>query len=240
MGLTRVELRLGSRNLTRTFVLPLRWSASVRPRLSSALGTAWQVVRRTSARDIAEVLSPLRVLNVFLIGVSAVLLFSVVRTLMASDRLPPIPESRPVEDIPSGPNASGARARASAGYDVIAARNLFDPSRSEPARSARRTQEAAPQAKPVLYGLVLSDDPELGLAYLEDPRTGRITGYRVGDSLAGGQVERIERDRVLIRRAGELVEVFMNRSHTLAPPDKVPVSSESTASAVPWRRIPKD
>jgi hypothetical protein len=92
----------------------------------------------------------------------------------------------------------------------------------------------------VLYGLVLSDDPGLAHAYLADPRTGRITGYRVGDPLAGGQVERIERDRVLVRRAGELVEVFLNRSHTPAPPDSVPVSSDSTASAAPWRRIPKD
>jgi len=92
----------------------------------------------------------------------------------------------------------------------------------------------------VLYGLVVSDDPGLGLAYLVDPKTGRITGYRVGDPLAGGQIERIERDRVLIRRAGELVEVFMNRSHALAPPDSVPVSSESAAGAVPWRRVPKE
>jgi type II secretory pathway component PulC len=238
-GLTRAELRVRGGNMARAFALPLRWCASVRPRLSSALGTAWKIVRRTIARDIAEVLSPLLVLNVFLVGVSAVLLFSVVRTLMASDRLPPIPASRPAEAVPSAPNAGGTRARASAGYDVIAARNLFDPSRSEPARSARRAQDAAPQAKLVLYGLVLSDDPGLGLAYLEDPRTGRITGYRVGDPLAGGRVERIERDRVLIRRAGELVEVLLNRSHT-PPPDSVPVSSESTASAVPWRRIPKD
>jgi hypothetical protein len=92
----------------------------------------------------------------------------------------------------------------------------------------------------VLYGLILSDDAGLGLAYLEDPRTGRITGYRVGDSLANGRVERIERDRVLIRQGGELVEVLMNRSHTLAPTDRVPISSEPTASAVPWRRMPKD
>ena len=83
-------------------------------------------------------------------------------------------------------------------------------------------------------------DAGLGLAYLEDPRTGRITGYRVGDPLPGGRVERIERDRVLIRQGGELVEVLMNRSHTLAPTDRVPISSEPTASAVPWRRMPKD
>jgi hypothetical protein len=234
-----MELRLRRWNVTRTFALPLRWSASVRPRLSSALRTGWKTVRRTTARDIADVLSPLLVLNVFLVGVSAVLLFSMVRTLMVSDRLPPIPPPRSVEAVPSS-NASGTRARASAGYDVIAARNLFDPSRSEATRSVRRAQDAAPQARPVLYGLVLSDDPGLGLAYLEDPRTGRITGYRVGDPVASGRVERIERDRVLIRRADELVEVFMDRSHTLPPPDSVPVSSESTASAVPWRRIPKD
>jgi len=239
VALTRVELRLRGWNLKRTFALPLRWGAWVTPRLSSALRRGWKTVRRTTARDIAEVLSPLLVLNVLLVGVSAALLFSVARALMTSDRLPPIPAPRPTEAVASS-SARVTRARASAGYDVIATRNLFDPSRSEPTRSDRPSQNVAPQAKPVLYGLVVSDDPGLGLAYLVDPKTGRITGYRVGDPLAGGQVERIERDRVLIRRSGELVEVFMNRSHALAPPDSVPVSSESTAGAVPWRRIPKE
>ena len=239
VALTRVELRLRSWNMTRKLALRLRWAAWVRARVSSALRTGWKTVHETTARDVVEVLSPLLVLDVLLVGVSVVLLFSVVRTLMMSDRLPPIPAPRPVETAPSS-NARVTKARASAGYDVIPARNLFDPSRSEPTRSARPAQDAVPQAKPVLYGLVLSDDAGLGLAYLEDPRTGRITGYRVGDSLANGRVERIERDRVLIRQGGELVEVFINRSHALTPPDRVPVSSEPTASAVPWRRMPKD
>jgi len=127
----------------------------------------------------------------------------------------------------------------SAGYDVIAARNLFDPSRVEATRLAGVGADAPAQPKPLLYGVILSEDRRLGLAYLQDPVTRRIAGYRIGDSLAGGRIESIERDRVLIRRGPELVEVSINRSHT-PPPDTVPVSSGSTASPVPTRRTPKD
>jgi hypothetical protein len=128
----------------------------------------------------------------------------------------------------------------SVGYDVIAARNLFDPSRLETTRLAGVGPDAPAQPKPLLYGVILSEDRALGLAYFQDPVTRRIAGYRIGDSLAGGRIESIERDRVLIRRGPELVEVSINRSHTPLPPGAVPVSGEPTAGAVPTRRIPKD
>ncbi len=204
------------------------------------LGVVWKTLRRVTALDIAEVLSPLFLLDAFLVGVSAVLLFSLVRTLVASDRLPPVPIPRPVVAITSSPDASGTRARASTRWDVIVAQNLFDPARAEPSRSARRVQDAASQAKPVLYGVVLSDDPGSGLAYVEDPRTRRTGTYRVGDDLAGGRVERIERDRVLIRRADELLEVFLSKPNAWRPPESASVTSEQIGTAVPARRIPKD
>jgi hypothetical protein len=249
--LTRVSLHLrGGWKAVRAFCSPLRWGAWVTRRLSAALSAGWMSVRRATAVDITAAMSnlrrrgpvskPLLVLNVFLVGVSAGLLVSVSRALVASDRLPPISPPRPVEVAQSPPNGRGARGRVSAGYDVIAVRNLFHPGRSEPTRSGGVAQDAPPPAKPLLYGVVLSDDPGLGLAYLQDPATKRIASYRIGDNLAGGKVERIERDRVLIRRAGELVEVFLNRSNTPRLPDTVPVSDEAARTAVPTRRIPKD
>jgi Type II secretion system protein C len=248
--LTRVTLHLrGGWKAVRALCSPLRWGAWVRRRRSAALSAGWTSVRRAVGVDITAAISnlrrrgpvskPLLVLNVFLIGVSAGLLVAVSRALVASDRLPPIPPPRPMEVAQSPPNGRGARGRVSAGYDVIAARNLFHPSRSEPTRSGGVAQDAPPSAKPLLYGVVLSDDPGLGLAYLQDPATKRIAGYRIGDDLAGGRVELIERDRVLIRRADELVEVFLNRSNT-RPPDSVPASDEAARTAVPTRRIPKD
>jgi hypothetical protein len=250
MGLTRVAQQVRGWKVARTFPSPVRWGAWLTPRLSPALSAGRMIARRVTAFDVTAALAKRRrrrpvskrllVLNVFLIGVSAVLLISVARTLVALDRLSPIPAPRPVEVAPSPTNDRGPIARASAGYEVIATRNLFDPSRSEPTRSGRAVQDAPPPAKPVLYGVVLSDDPGLGLAYFADPGTRRIAGYRVGDDLAGGRVERIEKDRVLIRRADELLEVFLSRSNAPRASESASASAEPGGVAVPFRRIPKD
>lgn len=222
------------------------WATS---RASAALNAGWTGVRSASRVDITRAIRslrrrrplsrPLLVLDIFLIVVSAALIFSISCALLGPDSLSPI-QTRRALDAPSPPNDRGRAGRGPVGYDVIATRNLFDPGRSEATRSAGVTPDAALQPKPLLYGVILSDDRGLGLAYFQDPATRRIAGYRIGDAVAGGRIESIERDRVLIRRGAELVEVSINRSHTPSPPDAVPVSSEPPASAVPNRRIPKD
>ena len=228
------------------------WVAGARAtsRMSAALSAGWIGVRRASTADITGAIRnlsprgpisrPLLVLDIFLIFVSAALIVSISRALLVPERLPPIRTLRAVDAYLSPPNDRGPAGRVSVGYDVIAARNLFDPGRSETMRAAGVAPDASAQPKPLLYGVILTDDRGLGLAYLQDPVTKRIAGYKIGDTLAGGRIESIERDRVLIRRGAELVEVSMNRSHTPPPPDAVPVSSESTTSAGPTRRIPKD
>jgi len=63
--------------------------------------------------------------------------------------------------------------------------------------------------------VAISDDSRL--AFIHDLDTNRIAGYKLG---AGGRVERIEADRVIIMRADGPIEVGLHR-----PRDPVPVAA---------------
>jgi hypothetical protein len=60
-------------------------------------------------------------------------------------------------------------------------------------------------ALPRLTGVVLT--AQGGAAYLEDPATGQVRAYRVGDVIGGLQLVRIEANRVVLHRGTEVVEV---------------------------------
>jgi hypothetical protein len=83
------------------------------------------------------------------------------------------------------------------GYNVIVAKHLFNPSRSEggPAPTA---PAPPPPPKPTLLGVVV-DGPK-SRAYLEDAVTKRVFGYRIGDSISGGRLDKITDDKVVIVR----------------------------------------
>src|SRR5262250_3426977 len=111
------------------------------------------------------------------------------------------PSTAPLETPPTGDGKLPAQA-----YNVIAARNLFSPTRSETTGPA--TAGSAPQAliaKPNLHGVVLREGSPI--AYMEDPLTKRIAGYRVGDPIAGGTVQTISADAVVISRPDGMVDV---------------------------------
>lgn len=191
------------------------------------------------ARPSRAIPKPLLALNVVLVGSSTLLFVSVVRALFAPHPLTTIHPHHPVEVVAGSPTrGDGPSTRRSSGYDVIAARNLFHPNRSEPTRSGLVAQDVTLPTKPVLYGVVLSDDA--GLAFLEDPATKRIFGYRIGDNWAGGRVERIETDRVVIRLAGGQMEVFLSGLRSPKQAETTPAPGEPSGSATPIRRIPKD
>ncbi len=125
---------------------------------------------------------------------------------------PPSPApTRPRPAIPPpGPTAPQPPAGS---YGLIASRNLFSPSRSE-APVAATGPGATPQLpKPNLYGVVLRDGAPI--AYLEDPVTKRVAGYRVGDSVAGGTLQSISADKVVLVRPEGPVDV---RLHDPAKP----------------------
>jgi hypothetical protein len=99
-------------------------------------------------------------------------------------------------------------------WTSIAARNLFSPTRSEaPAAGAPAAGGAPSLPRPHLYGVVLREGASV--AYLEDPVTKRVAGYRVGDAIAGGTVQSIAADRVVLMRPDGSLDV---RLHDPAKP----------------------
>jgi hypothetical protein len=140
------------------------------------------------------------------------------RELLIARPLPTPPAPHIARVAP--PSAPASVGPATAGtYGVIATKNLFSPSRSEaPVGSVGM----AP--KPLLHGVVM-DGPQ-SRAYLEDPVAKRTFGYAVGDSVGGGRLHSIGRDRVVVARPEGLVEVL------LQDPSK-PRSPPTAATAVP-------
>lgn len=167
---------------------------------------------------------PLLALNVLLAGVSTVAFIWTARALLAPYPLPPSTVPRPPASAVSTTSERRPNPRPSASYDVIAARTLFHPDRAESTRKDLAVKGVPPQAPPVLYGVVINDD--VRLAYLEDPTTKRLVGYKPGDEVAGGRIERIESDRVVIGRADGPLEVLLRGSSKPRP-------TESAAAATP-------
>jgi hypothetical protein len=134
-------------------------------------------------------------LNVLLAAISAVLIAYIARQLIAPTPLPVGGRRAAATTVVP---AAVERPRAPAGaYSVVAARNLFNPSRSESASGAT-TIAASPLVRPNLFGIVVRDGASI--AYLEDPVTKRVVGYRVGDKVIGGTVQTIKSDSVVIER----------------------------------------
>jgi hypothetical protein len=135
----------------------------------------------------------LLIINGLLIVIASGSATFIVRQLMAPMAMP----------LPSRTRSAAATAareetpRSQAGvYASVAARNLFSPTRTESPPSA--VAAASPAIKPNLYGIVLREGAPI--AYLEDPSTKRVAGYRVGDAVAGGTVQTISADGVVINR----------------------------------------
>src|SRR5205814_9636178 len=106
-------------------------------------------------------------------------------------------------------------------YNVVAARNLFSPTRTEAPSSTSVT--ALPVSRPNLFGVVVRDSGSI--AYLEDPTTKRVAGYRVGDRILGGTVQSIKVDAVTIDAPGGAMDV---RLHDPGRPRATPATAAGT------------
>lgn len=184
--------------------------------------------------------------NLVLAGVAVLFAVSLVRDLTHSRSLPPPPAPRrapaglPAQDAGESPIA-GERLGT---YNVIVAKHLFNPSRAEggPAPAA----PAAPlPPKPLLLGLVV-DGPK-SRAYLEDPTTKRVFGYQIGDSVAGGRLEQIAGDKVVITRPDGAMEILLrdpSKPRPVTPAAQAPAPSSPVGRApIPpraVRRIPTE
>jgi hypothetical protein len=116
---------------------------------------------------------------------------------------------------------------------VIATKNLFSPSRAEvestPSPVAGPVAPHPPPApKPFLQGVVIREAS--ATAYLEDPNSKRVAGYRVGDSITGGTVESITSDRVVLKRPDGLLEIKLKD-----PSKPRPVAAEAPGQPAPPR-----
>jgi hypothetical protein len=152
-------------------------------------------------RGTNEMSRRLLVINVVLGLLCLAFAVGIVRSLLVKRPLPaasaartavaPVPAVIPAQGVP-GPET----------YAALVAQNLFNPGRSETA-----TATAVAVVKPILHGIVIEGSKSR--AFLEDPSLKRVTGYSVGDPMAGGKLQTIAHDRVVIARPEGLVEVLL-------------------------------
>ncbi len=137
----------------------------------------------------------LLIINALLLVIAGGSAAFIARQFMAPLAMPLAARTRSAPPV-TAPGEEAPRSQPGA-YASVAARNLFSPTRTEtPPTAAAAT--AAPAVKPNLFGIVLRDGAPI--AYLEDPATKRVAGYRVGDAMAGGTVQTISADSVVIAR----------------------------------------
>src|SRR5207247_1682843 len=185
-------------------------------------------------------------INALLLVTSLVSVGGIVKHLATSHTVS-APRSRPAAGATAlGPTTEEPRPPAQA-YNVIASRNLFNPTRSESAVAATPGGPALNIVKPNLHGVVLRDGSPI--AYLEDPQTKRIAGYRIGDPIAGGTVQTISADAVVISRPDGMVDVRLRDPSKPRPappqptgqpgvPGQQPVPGQSPAGGqLPNRRV---
>ena len=190
-------------------------------------------------------------LNVFMAGLSLVFAVRIADAVFRRGPVLPIRIASSASTPPSVSPGVADNRRSPATNELITARNLFHPDRAQPKRSdALGALPVAPAL--LLYGVVWSEDNPL--AYVEDPATKKIYGYKRGDALAGGYVDRIEPDRIVIQRTGGPVEILLRAPNkprpvaaaTPAPENATTLSPSQPASPSPGippgisRRIPKD
>lgn len=154
--------------------------------------------------------------NVVLAALSAVLIAYIVRQLVSPTPLPV--GGRRAAATTVVPAALETPRPPAGAYAVVASRNLFSPSRSDSGASTT-TAAATPLVRPSLFGIVVRDGGSI--AYLEDPVTKRVVGYRVGDKVVGGTVQTIKADSVVIERPEGPVDVRLRdpgKPRAVTPP----------------------
>ena len=165
-------------------------------------------------------------LNVAMVLLSCLFAVALIRQLVMPLALPS-PESPspapPRVATPEGPVAPPVEAGA---YQAIVSKNLFNPNRSD-VQGASLT--AGP--KPLLHGVVV-DGPR-SRAYLEDPSVKRTYGYAVGDAVAGGRVQAINGDRVIITRPDGRMELLLQDPDKPKPEPPTPAGAQQPMMAPP-------
>jgi hypothetical protein len=167
----------------------------------------------------------LLIINAILIAIAAGSVVFIVRQFMAPMPMPLPTRGRPASASTTAEGPPDTARLPPTAYGVVASKNLFSPSRTEapvnPTASA-----AANLPKPNLFGVVLREGAPI--AYLEDPTSKRVSGYRIGDSIAGGTVQAITADTVSITRPDGKVDVRLRD-----PGKPRPAAQPATAAGQP-------
>jgi hypothetical protein len=157
----------------------------------------------------------LLVINVMLGFLCVVFAVGIVRSLFVKRSLPAVASARtavaPGLAIIPAPSTAGPET-----YASITTQNLFNPGRSETA-----TVAAMAVVKPILHGIVI--EGAKSRAFLEDPSAKRVAGYSLGDPVAGGKLQKIADDRVVISRPEGLVEILLQDPAKPRPTQTAPV-----------------
>ena len=165
---------------------------------------------------IARLSKRLWLVNALLLAVAIFFGVYLARDLTRSRPLPPPPAPRRAQAPASSEDAPTAAAEDKlVAYNVIVAKHLFNPSRTE-GGAAATTPAAPPPPKPMLLGVVV-DGPK-SRAYLEDASTKRVFGYKIGDTISGGRIDQITDEKVVIVRPDGPVEVLLRDPSKPKPP----------------------
>jgi len=178
----------------------------------------------------------LLIINAILIAIAAGAIVFIVRQLMAPMPMPLPTRGRPAPTSAEGPSQPDSPRPPASAYGVVASKNLFSPTRTE-APVSPSASTAANQPKPNLFGVVLREGAPI--AYLEDPVTKRVSGYRIGDAIAGGTLQAINADGVSINRPDGKMDVRLRDpgkprpATAAATPGAQPVAAQPMPGVIP-------
>jgi hypothetical protein len=169
-------------------------------------------------------------INVVLGGIALLCAGIIVKQLVSA---PPTVagRSRPPAAGSGAPPAAEPQRLPAQAYSMIANRSLFSPTRSETPGTGLAGGPTINVVKPNLHGVVLREGAPI--AYLEDPLTKRIAGYRIGDPIAGGTVQTISADAVVIARPDGVVDVRLRDPSKPKPPAPGPAGQGQPIPGVP-------
>jgi hypothetical protein len=178
----------------------------------------------------------LRQVNTLLAIVAAGLVTYIAWELVRPASSPPPPRARTAPSAPALTPAPPPPEPAAVGYGIIVSRNLFSPGRSDAPVVAGTGLGGvvAPPSRPTLFGIVLRDGAPI--AYLEDPVTKRVAGYRIGDAVGGGTLATIAADKIVLARPEGALDVRLHDPTKPRPAVSTPPGQAApppTASAPP-------
>jgi hypothetical protein len=156
-------------------------------------------------------------INLVLLILIVFLCVNFYKVVMYSVEMPSVPEAveTPLKSVSIEPKI---RLQDESAFNVIADRNIFNPSRS---LAAKVTTETAPQTSskdvPKLFGTIILGDKKS--AILKDPVSKVTRTYSINDAVGAFVLIDIQQDMVVLSRDDEVIEVRLRegKKNTPAP-----------------------